>query len=260
MDRVGQVRASAVRRIVDRIVAKRDVAHRRVKVILGERRVLECFLMNGRFRVKAGGNARGDRVQFDARAPRAGIQPFGHQAEEMPDAHRGFENVRARLQSEPLYRLPDGPNDLGRRVVRVGSGGARRGVLLFRQKFFQFAGDALPLLRRLRAPLHELRRAEIPKRLRNVAEMGTDRNPAARRLYIARSEDAAADGESDGEIQNDITSAEGRKKDTRQQRGCREASRGRSRKQITRGGERRSHSDDPERRDHGRKQRQRRAP
>src|SRR5712691_9458187 len=116
--------------------------------------------------------------------------------------------------------------------------------------------------------LDELRRDEIPEGLRNVAEMGIRRDPSARRVSIARTEEATADSEShaetNNETQNNTTSAECHrlrgKKNTWHQPDRRDADPGRSRKQVTSRCQRRSESDNPERRYHGREERQWRSP
>ena len=77
-----------------------------------------------------------------------GYKTFGHHAEEVADAHRWFENLRAGLQAEPLHGLPDRLNDFGRCVMSVRRRGARRRVLFRAQQVPQFFGYALPVSRR----------------------------------------------------------------------------------------------------------------
>ena len=105
--------------------------------------------MDVRIRVEFRGDARGDGIKLNARAPRAGIQTFRHQSKEVADAHRRFEDVRAGLEAEPLHGLPHCLNDFGRRVVRVRSRGASRRILLRAQQILQFVRDALPFPRRM---------------------------------------------------------------------------------------------------------------
>jgi hypothetical protein len=67
-----------------------------------------------------------------------------HKAEEMPDSHGGFENLRARPKPKALHGLPNAPNDFGRGVVSIGSRSAR-GVIFGRgQQFAEFRGRMLP--------------------------------------------------------------------------------------------------------------------
>jgi len=47
MNRVGQVRTAAVRRVVHRIIAEGNVSNRRIEIVLRKRRVLEAPVMNG---------------------------------------------------------------------------------------------------------------------------------------------------------------------------------------------------------------------
>jgi hypothetical protein len=149
VDRVGQVRTAPIRRIVDRIVAERDVSNCRIEVVLRKRRILEGLSMNGRFRVEGGGDARRNRIQLDTRPPCTGIQGLRHQPKEMPDTHRRLKDLRAGLQAELFYRLPDCLNDFGRRIVRIWSRGPSRRVLLCVQQIFQIIRDALPFRWRL---------------------------------------------------------------------------------------------------------------
>ena len=85
--RAGQVWTSAVRWIVNRIVAKRDVANCRIKEISGKRSIFEGLSMNGRIRIEFGSDARSNCVELNTRASRTGIQGFRHQAKEVPDTH-----------------------------------------------------------------------------------------------------------------------------------------------------------------------------
>ena len=92
-----QLRVSAIRRIVHRIVAKRDVSDNSIKEVFGKRRVFEPFRMDGRIRIEIGGDAGGNRVKLNTCASRAGVQTFRHETKEVPDAHRRFENLCASL-------------------------------------------------------------------------------------------------------------------------------------------------------------------
>src|ERR1700728_3857580 len=103
----GQLRTSAVRRIIYRVVAKRNVSDSRVKEVFGKRRVLEGLRVDGRIRVEFGSDARGDGIKFNARAPGTRMQTLRHQTKEVTDAHRWFENLRAWLESESLHRIPN---------------------------------------------------------------------------------------------------------------------------------------------------------
>ena len=64
--------------------------------------------MNVRIRIEFGGDASRNRVELNARSPRAWVQTFRHEAEEMADTQRGFKYVTARLESKSLHGLPDG--------------------------------------------------------------------------------------------------------------------------------------------------------
>jgi hypothetical protein len=92
-----QVRTSAVYRVIDRIIAERDISNSRVKEVLRNRGFFEALCMNARIRVEFGGDARGDRVELHTGASRTGMQTFGHHAKEVTDTHRRFENLRARI-------------------------------------------------------------------------------------------------------------------------------------------------------------------
>lgn len=130
MDGSGQLRTSAVGWIVNRIVAKGNISDSRVKEIFRKRRVFERLGVNAGIRVEFGGDSSRNGIKFYASAPRADMQRFGHQTEEVTNTHRRFENVYARLESKLLHRLPDRLHDFGRCVVRVWRGGASRRQLL----------------------------------------------------------------------------------------------------------------------------------
>ena len=146
----GQLRTAAVRRIVHRIIAERYISDSRVEEVFRKWRVFECLRVNARIRVEFGGDASRNRIKLHASAPRAGIQTFGHQTKEVPDAHRRFEDLCARLESEPLHGLPDRLNNIGRCVVGIRGRGTSRRKLFRAQQFPQFCRDGLPISRRLR--------------------------------------------------------------------------------------------------------------
>src|ERR1700691_4414856 len=78
----GQLRTSAVCRIVNRIVSKGYVSDSRIEEVLRKRRVFECLRVNARIRVEFGGDASRNGIKLYASAPRAEVQPFGHQTKE----------------------------------------------------------------------------------------------------------------------------------------------------------------------------------
>jgi hypothetical protein len=64
------------------------------------------------------GNARGDRIVFDAGQPRGLPQTVGHQGEEQAGAHAGFENAPA-VEAEMPRGTPDGADQRLRREMRI---------------------------------------------------------------------------------------------------------------------------------------------
>ena len=149
MDAASQLRTTPIGRIEDRVVAKRNVSDRCVEEVFRKGGVFERFAMNVRIRVEFGGDASRNRVEFNAGAPRAWVQTFRHESEEMADTHGGFEDVPTRLESKPLHRLPDRLNDFWRSVMGIRRGGARRCELLGGENFPQFVGNAFPVPRRV---------------------------------------------------------------------------------------------------------------
>ena len=101
MDRARD-RGMPVSGVVHGIVSERDVADHRVEEIVRQGRFLEPFREYRRVRIELFCDARRDAVQLDAGPPAAGQKSFRHQAEEMPDAHRGLKDLRARRQPEAL--------------------------------------------------------------------------------------------------------------------------------------------------------------
>ena len=136
-----EVRTSPIRRIEDRVVAKRNIADHRIEEVCRKLRLFERLRMDTRIGVELSGDASGYGIKLNAGAFRVGIKTFGHHPEEMARAHRGFEDVRSRLQSEPFHCPPHCLNDFGGRVMRVRRRGARRAVLFVAECALQFVRD-----------------------------------------------------------------------------------------------------------------------
>ena len=149
-------------------LAKRYVANRGVEEVPGQRCFFEALRVDDRIGIELRGDACGNGIELDSRAPGARVHALRHQSKEVADSYRWFEDVRACLETEPIQGLPHRADNLRRCVVSVRSRSARRCILLRAQDFAQFAGDGFPFPRRIgleyigqRTPTGILRK-EIP--------------------------------------------------------------------------------------------------
>lgn len=126
MDRARDRRV-LIGRIVDGIVAERDVADDGVEIPVRKRRFLKAFGEYPRIRVELPCDPGGDEVKLNPGAAAARKQVPGHQAEKMPETHRRLKDLRPAFQPKPRERLPHRPYDHGRGEMRV----RRRGPCRF---------------------------------------------------------------------------------------------------------------------------------
>ena len=99
-------------RVVDGIIAERNVGNGRVIKTVGEPGILECLLADVRVGIKGFGDARGQGVDLDAGDLAAPVHFFGHQSDEMAYAARRFEHSPL-FEAKPLQGGVHGPDDCG---------------------------------------------------------------------------------------------------------------------------------------------------
>ncbi len=100
-----EVGTSTIRRIEDRVVAKRNIPDHGIEEVRRKVRFFEGFRMNIRVRVEPCGDSSGHRIKLHPRAFRAGIEALGHQPEEMPHAPLMVQECALR----PVNRTPPSP-------------------------------------------------------------------------------------------------------------------------------------------------------
>src|ERR1035441_7955141 len=108
-----EVGTSPKRGVEHRVVAEWNIADHGIEEVSRKLRLFEGFRMDIRIRVELTGDSSGYGIKLHAGTFRVGIKAFGHHAEEMAHTHRGFKNVRSRLQPESLHGLPHCLNDFG---------------------------------------------------------------------------------------------------------------------------------------------------
>jgi hypothetical protein len=119
-----------VDRVVQDIVAERDVADRGVELAVAESAGLEALGPYLRGRVQVGGDRGGDRVDLDSDEPGGVADRVGDQADEVTGPRAGLEHPTAG-EPEPVQGVPAGGGDAGVGVVGVEGGrggGAPLGV------------------------------------------------------------------------------------------------------------------------------------
>ena len=122
-------------RVVDGVIAKRNIGNGEVVKSIGEFGLLKRLGANVRIGIKRLGDARGQRINFNAGDGRAAEHVFGHEADEMADAAGGFEHAPA-FEAEPLGGAIHRADD-GRRGVMGVEGGGAGGTMFFVRKDFR---------------------------------------------------------------------------------------------------------------------------
>ena len=121
-------------RVVDGVIAKRDIGNGEVVKSIGEFGLLKRLGADVRVGIKRFGDARGQRINFNAGDGRAAEHVFGHEADEVADAAGGFKHAPALEAEAPggaIHRADDGR----RGVMGVEGGGAGGAVFFVRKNF-----------------------------------------------------------------------------------------------------------------------------
>ncbi len=121
-------------RVVDGVIAKRDVGNGEVVKSIGEFGLFKRLGANVRVGIKRFGDARRQRINLNAGDGRAAEHVFGHEADEVADAAGGFKHAPA-LESEPLGGAIHRADDGRRGVMGVEGGGAGGTVFFVRKNF-----------------------------------------------------------------------------------------------------------------------------
>jgi len=74
------------------VIAKGDAANGHVETAVGQDGLLEGLAPNIGVRIEQFGRSGGDRVNLDPGDSRTRLQVVGHEADEVPQAHRRFEH------------------------------------------------------------------------------------------------------------------------------------------------------------------------
>src|SRR5258706_5094769 len=103
---------------MDGVISERHVADDRVEVIIRERCFLKSLDEYSGIRIELLGDSGGDGIQFDAR-PVTALHRFRHDTKEVPYAHGRLQYLDALTETHIVQTVPDGLDDLWRRVMRV---------------------------------------------------------------------------------------------------------------------------------------------